>query len=60
MTLQSDANRREAELREAEATLAAFDVGSLLTDDGTIDEVAQAKLDQLKARVEAARNLLPR
>jgi hypothetical protein len=41
---------REA-LAEAEAALAAFDVGSLLNDDGEIDQTAAARQEQLKARV---------
>lgn len=55
MVNADEAARLQAELQKAEQALAAFDVGSLLTDDGTMDEEATAKMERLKAGVDAAR-----
>ena len=47
----NDKPGRAVSLERAEAALAAFDIGSLLNDDGEIDQAAAALQEQLKARV---------
>jgi hypothetical protein len=48
----------QAALAKAEAALAAFDVGSLLNDDGEIDQAAASLQEQLRARVAKLREQL--
>jgi hypothetical protein len=58
MVNAQDTARLEAELQHARQALAAFDVDSLITDDGTYDEQTVARHEQLKAAVEATNTRL--
>jgi hypothetical protein len=49
MVNAQDIAQLEAAAQRAEAALAAFDVDSLLTDDGTYDDEAVARHERLKA-----------
>ena len=55
MTAATDASA-QAELEAAEKALAAFDASSLVHEDGSTNTEAQAQLQRLRARVDAARN----
>jgi hypothetical protein len=55
MTTTTDAEQAQADLRAAEQALAAFDASTLVHEDGSRNEVAEAQLRRLQQRVDAAR-----
>jgi hypothetical protein len=58
MVNAQDLAQLEAAVQRAEAALAAFDVDSLITDDGTYDDEAVARHERLKAAVVSTKTQL--
>lgn len=54
MTNENEVAAARAELEAAQAAVAAFDGGTLVTEDGSPDPEAQAELNHLQQRLAAA------